>query len=50
MMIAAQDKTELSNLLASVKNSIVNLYPQLESDKLLQISRNLRQIANICKI
>ena len=50
MMIKAQDKKELANLLAAVKNSIADMYPDMESIKMLQICRNLAQIADICKV
>lgn len=49
MIIIAQDKKELANLLASVKNSVVKLNPEMDSQKLLLICRNLSQIADICK-
>lgn len=49
MIIKANDKKELASLLASVKESIINMYPDMEPEKTLQISRNLLQIADICK-
>ena len=49
MTITAQNKEELASLLASVKNSIVKMNPEMEPEKMLQISRNLSQIADICK-